>query len=104
MAEIVDLPNFLRLMRERLTSELLEADRNPEADSEIERLYRALNTCLDEAPVFDAEKVVVIFSTLIKTLAEIDDEGERERSARNCRDNLRWGGVEAAVKAFEQIR
>jgi len=86
------------------TSELLEADRNPEADPEIERLYRALNTCLDEAPVSDWEKVVVIYSMLIKTLAEIDDEKERERYARNCRDLLRWGELEAAVKAFKEIR
>jgi len=85
-------------------SELLEADRNPEADPEIERLYRALNTCLDEAPVSDWEKVVVIYSMLIKTLAEIDDEKERERYARNCRDLLRWGELEAAVKAFKEIR
>jgi hypothetical protein len=103
MAEIVDLPNFRKMLRARFATEMVDNDTNPEADVETDRLLASLNALLAESPLAEEEKIVALYTRLIQSLAEIEDENERRRYVDKMRDLLRWEVVEAAVQAFKAI-
>ena len=102
LAKVVELLEFLRSLGARFAAELLKAGSSPETDREIDRLLRALNTCLDEAPLTQEEKLVALYVMLTQLLADIEDENERRRYVDNYRNLLRWDLVEATVKAFRK--
>ena len=101
LAEVVELLEFLRSLGAGFAAELLKAGSSPETDREIDKLLRALNTCLDEA-LLTQEENVALYVMLTQLLADIEDENERRRYVDNYRNLLRWDLVEATVKAFRK--
>jgi hypothetical protein len=91
------------MLRVRFAREMIDNDRNPEADVETDRLLASLNALLAESPLAEEEKIVALYTRLIQSLAEIEDENERKRYVDRMHDLLRWEVVEAAVQAFKAI-
>jgi DNA primase len=104
LAEISDLAAFRRALRETFVAEIIEGDRSPQADREIDNLLASLNASLDEAPLAEEEKLSALYTRLIQSLAEIEDENERNHYVNRMRNLLRWDAVEAAVQAFRAIK
>jgi uncharacterized membrane protein YccC len=98
MTELIDLTAFRRALRDRFAAEIVDGDRNPETDREIDRLLAALNTSLDNAPLAEEEKLLALYVRLVQSLAEIEDGSERKRYVNRMRDLLRWDVVEAAIE------
>jgi len=101
---VVHVNQWRKQMRDRLTAEIVEADRTPEQDPEADRLLAALSEALDKAPLADEEKVHALYTKLVEALAAIDSDSERHAYVDRLHKLLRDDIVTAAREAFQQIR
>ena len=102
MAQIIDLAEGHRKLREEIAAEILHADRHPERDPEADRLLNSLGEVLTTAPVSEEEKLVALYTKLIDGLASIESESERKAFADKFAGGLRHY-VEAAVDASSRM-
>jgi hypothetical protein len=103
MAEIVEMDEWRKRTRNSLTEEILHHDRNPDADTEADRLIHTLNTLVRDTPMADEEKLVVVWTKLVELLAAIEDETRRKLYVKRITTLLNQDIVEAARAAFAEI-
>jgi hypothetical protein len=104
MAEIVEMDEWRKRTRNSLTEEIMHHDRNPDADTETDRLIHTLNTLVRDTPMADEEKLVVVWTKLVELLAAIEDETRRKLYVKRITTLLNQDIVEAARAAFAEIK
>jgi hypothetical protein len=104
MAELVDLAERRKALRDQLAKEIVHANKNPESHPAADRLLASLSEVLATAPLAEEEKLLALYTKLVEGLASIENEGDRKYYADEFAKYLRQDVVESAVQAFREIR
>jgi hypothetical protein len=94
MAKIIDMAHARRKIRDQMAEEMRHGD-NDEADVEADKLLLSFANALDEAPLTQEEKLLVLYMKLIETLMSLDDDRDRNRYAQIFEKHLRDNIIEA---------
>ena len=79
MVEILPLEEWRKRMRDELEAEILHNDKHPIYDVETDRAIASVNKLIDETPLSNEEKIVLIWTKLIEQVAALEDKAQRDR-------------------------
>jgi 16S rRNA G527 N7-methylase RsmG len=103
MVEILPLEEWRKRMRDELEAEILHNDKHPIYDVETDRAIASVNKLIDETPLSNEEKIVLIWTKLIEQIAALEDKAQRDRYVKGMTKLLNQDLVEATRRAFAKF-